>query len=178
MIPRPLFTLDDADKAFHDWGANCGPAAVAAVCGLTLDGVRPFLGDFERKGYLNPTLMWRVLDGIGLDWARKKPPLAWPGFGLARIQWHGPWSAPGKDPRAAYRHTHWVGAARHKDSTGVFDVNCLANGSGWVSTNDWERLVVPFILEHTQPGADGAWSFTHVVNVDPAAALAAAGFPS
>jgi hypothetical protein len=30
---------------------NCGPGAIAAICGLTLDDLRPHLGDFEQKRY-------------------------------------------------------------------------------------------------------------------------------
>ena len=32
----PRFTLSDAERAYDDWGCNCGPAALAAICGMTL----------------------------------------------------------------------------------------------------------------------------------------------
>ena len=35
MTPR--FTLDDAERAWRDWGCNCGPGALAATMGMTLD---------------------------------------------------------------------------------------------------------------------------------------------
>src|SRR5271169_3094343 len=90
----PRFTLDDAQRAGDEWGANCGPAALAMVAGLSLDKVRPHMGDFERKGYTNPTLMLECLNRIGVKWMHKKP-LEWPHFGLVRVQWEGPWTAPG-----------------------------------------------------------------------------------
>jgi len=57
----PRFTEADANRAWEEWGANCGPAALAVVAGLSLDEVRPYLVDFEQKGYTNPTLMFQSL---------------------------------------------------------------------------------------------------------------------
>lgn len=56
---------------------------------------------------------------------------------------------------------------------GVFDINALANGSGWVAQVDWERLVVPFILEE-YPRANGNWHITHSIEIDREAARSAA----
>jgi len=66
LCPAVRFTLADADRAADLWGMNCGPGALAAVCGLTLDEVRPHMGDFESKGYTNPTLMFAALKSIGV----------------------------------------------------------------------------------------------------------------
>lgn len=96
----------EADAAYEQWGCNCGPGAIAAIMGMRLDDVRPLMGDFEKKHYTNPTLMWEVLDRIGRPW--RKVGKDWPRFGLARIQWEGPWSEPGQNPRWGYRQTHWV----------------------------------------------------------------------
>jgi hypothetical protein len=171
-MKAPRFTREDAEAAFNAWGCNCGPAAIAAITGLTLFEVRPFLGDFEQKRYTNPTLMWEILGRLGVVWKRRREPLEWPTWGLARIQWHGPWSAPGVSPRAAYRYTHWVGSAKREDGTvGVFDVNALANGSGWTSLNDWSEKLVPWILKECVQRAErhqiyGRWSLTHSVEVE------------
>ncbi len=166
-IRAPLFSDEDAERAYDEWGCNCGPAAVAAICGLTLDGVRPHMGDFEAKHYTNPTLMWRVLDSIGVRWTVCRSG-TWPDRGLCRVQWEGPWTRPGVPARAAYRHTHWVGAAtRDTGEIGVFDVNALGNGSGWCSLEDWSSTLVPWILEECVPRADGGWHLTHVVEVMP-----------
>jgi hypothetical protein len=127
MIRPPRFTIEDADRAHKEWGANCGPGALAAITGLTLDEVRPHMGDFERKGYTNPTLMNFALRRIGRPW--RKIGATWPRYGLVRIQWEGPWMDPGVPMPARYRYTHWIGSAlgRH-DSRGIFDINCIRCG--------------------------------------------------
>jgi hypothetical protein len=57
----PRFTEADANRAHDEWGANCGPGAIAAILALTLDELRPYMGDFESKRYTNPTLMWATV---------------------------------------------------------------------------------------------------------------------
>lgn len=166
------FTLDDAVKAHDEWGCNCGPAALAAVCGLTLDEVRKHMGDFETKRYTNPTLMMHSLERIGREFSwkpvreRDGPGSAFlPKFGLARIQWTGPWTAPGANPKWSYRQTHWIGVnARAPDNVGVFDINAM-NSGGWVALRDWATSVVPWILSECVPRGDGGWFVTHSVEV-------------
>ena len=164
-MPDPVhFTQSEAEAASETWGLNCGPGAVAAICGLTLDELRPHLGDFETKRYTNPTLMWSILDSIGAQWRLTKPSVTWPTHGLARIQWEGPWTAPGVPARAAYRYTHWVGAHRDQSEVDIFDINCM-NVGGWVSLWDWTDLLVPWLLREVAPRANGRWHLTHCVEV-------------
>jgi hypothetical protein len=168
---RPRFTAADAERAHAEWGANCGPGAIAAIAGLSLDELRPSLGDFEAKGYANPTLMFQTLDRLGLKWGRRRDK-DWPDWGLVRIQWHGPWTKPGVPPRVAYRHTHWVASCRHVPEggaleIGVFDINCMAS-HGWVALDDWRDKVVPWLTED-MPRADGQWHITHALEVERAA---------
>jgi hypothetical protein len=193
QILPPRFTLADAERAHAEWGCNCGPGAIAAICGLTLDEVRPLLlhGDFERKRYTNPTLMlnvmaslhtrgkiksWRVSKlGMPNGYGSKVEHVGWPSYGLARIQWEGPWTKPGVPMSARYRHTHWIGAAsRGPGSLGIFDINCINNGTGWVSLKNWREITVPWILQECVPRADGRWHITHAVEIDLAAAELAA----
>lgn len=164
----PRFTLEDAQRAADEWGANCGPGALAAVLGLTLEEVRPHLGDFGRKHYTNPSLMLSALRSLGARWTKAAAP--WPRHGLVRVQWEGPWTKPGVPMRARYRHTHWIGAATADGDVGVFDINCINNGTGWVALADWERIVVPWILKECEPKADGHWHPTHVLEIFPAVA--------
>jgi hypothetical protein len=167
MISKPRFTAEDADRAHDEWGANCGPGAIAAICGLTLSELRPHLGDFEAKHYTNPTLMWAILDSLKVRWGLRKP-ATWPDYGLVRIQWHGPWMAAGVPRAARYRQTHWVGAAKNcHGETGVFDINAIGNGTGWTSLDNWRSLLVPWLLSECVPRADGTFSLTHSVEVDP-----------
>jgi hypothetical protein len=153
MLTYP-FTEDDAKRAFDEWGANCGPTALAVCLGMTLDAIRPHMGDFEAKKYTNPTLMRECVARAGgriigtiKDWTE---------HGLVRIQWHGPWTASGANPRWAYRLTHWVHAKRTGGvNRWVFDVN-----GGWRSLDSWVRNIVPAIVASI-PRADGKWSITH-----------------
>lgn len=165
---RPRFTLDDANAAYDQWGCNCGPAAIAAVCGLTLDELRPHLGDFEAKRYTNPTLMWQILKRVAPERWTKVPADAWPRWGLVRIQWGGPWMNAGVPMRARYRHTHWIGCCSAPlASTLIFDVNAMCVG-GWVTLREWRDQLVPWLLGECEPKADGTWERTHVVEVDVA----------
>ena len=153
----------DMNRANSEWGANCGPGALAAIMGMTLDEVRPHMGDFESKRYTNPSLMNAALRSIGRPW--RKIGAEWPTFGLARIQWEGPWTAPGVPMRARYRHTHWVGSWKRPGLFGVFDINATANGSGWCSFDDWRAHIVPWILKECVPRASGGWHVTHGIEV-------------
>jgi hypothetical protein len=167
------FTLADADHAYEEWGANCGPGALAGVLGLTLDAVRPHLPGFDEKRYTNPAMMFAALRSLGVAYHRVDPFTTegqarrhWPTLGLVRIQWEGPWTKPRVPIRARYRHTHWIGAAKAPlDDVGIFDINCINNGSGWVALADWEAIVVPHILATCVPRASGAWHQTHVLEL-------------
>jgi len=142
----------------------------------------PLFLEFERKRYMNPTLMREFLQALcgGLcfpdtrfRWtcARgEQTDLDWPSFGLARIQWGGPWTRPGVPVMARYRKTHWVGCYRPLRQTGplagvsVFDVNALCAG-GWIRLEEWARQLVPWLLGECEPKADGSWWITHAVEV-------------
>ena len=165
--PLLNFSEADANRANDAWGANCGPGAIAAVMGMTLDGIRPHLGDFESKGYTNPLLMGHALRSIGRPWRRiSQKPLSWPEYGLARVQWEGPWTAPGVPERVRYRHTHWIAAcADYTHGTAIFDINCIR--VGWVSLEVWREKVVPWLLSECEPKADGNWHLTHAIEVAP-----------
>jgi hypothetical protein len=166
-VRGPRFTEADAQRAFDEWGCNCGPGALAAVMGMTLDEVRPYLNGFDEKRYTNPLMMYGALRSIGRPWKRltlsgEFEDGAWPCFGLARIQWEGPWTEPGVPIRARYRQTHWVGAMRSHRGVGIWDINALNNGSGWCSLEDWTRVLVPAITAQYKR-ASGAWHITHSI---------------
>lgn len=164
---RAKFTALDAMAAQDQWGANCGPGALAGILGLTLEELRPHLGDFEAKRYTNPLLMWRILHGLeryGLSWSKKTRPPAYPAYGLARVQWEGPWTEPGVPMQARYRETHWIGmCCRSIDDVGVFDINAMDVG-GWVALPVWSGSLVPWILDGNAK-AYGSWHLTHGVEI-------------
>lgn len=168
--PAP-FTLIDAEQAFDDWGANCGPGAIAAVLGRTLESVRPALlaQGFGAKRYTNPSLMLAVLRTLAVAFRMTlRPPTTatdrWPQYGLVRIQWEGPWTKPGVPIAARYRQTHWVGARRGAAGVEIFDINCMSVG-GWVTLDEWRDQVVPRLLRECVPRATGGWHQTHVLEV-------------
>lgn len=108
--------------------------------------------------------MFDALKSIGRPWRRKGD--VFPTYGLARIQWEGPWTKPGVPMAARYRHTHWVGVAQIIDNTiGIFDVNACGNGTGWCSLADWSGILVPWILKECEPKAHGGWHVTHGIEV-------------
>lgn len=166
MVKLAPFTIEEAQHAADEWGANCGPGAIAAVLGLTLDAVHPHMQDFERKRYSNPKLVFAALLSLGAQWRRADA--VWPKHGLVRVQWEGPWTMPGVPMRARYRHTHWIGARRVGENvwnTEIFDINCICVG-GWVPLKEWSMQVVPWLLRETEPKAFGGWHSTHVLEIE------------
>lgn len=164
---KPRFTLSDLERAHDEWSANCGPGALAAICGLTLDEVRHTFeaNGFDTKHYTNPTMMFGVLRKIGVRWILMSTQ-EWPRWGLCRIQWEGPWTQPGVPIRARYRYTHWVGAATDPGrGVGIFDINVLSNGSGWCSLDDWSTHVAPVLAKDHDKRATGGWHITHAIEV-------------
>ncbi len=176
MIRQPAVRFTDVDtrRAAETWGANCGPGAIAAILHLTLDELRPHLREFERKGYTNPSLMYAVLRDLGIPFSVRMfshvggggDCQVWPDYGLARIQWDGPWTAAGVPMAARYRHTHWVAASGAE----IFDVNAMSVG-GWITAGVWQADLVPWLLRHCEPKANGRWWITHSIQIDLAAAL-------
>lgn len=159
------FTLADADRASDEWGANCGPGALAAIMDMTLDEIKPvmFAVGFEARRYTNPSMMNAALRMIGRPW--RKIGASWPDYGLVRVQWEGPWTQPGAPMAARYRYTHWVGSFQGRSACGVFDINCMNNGTGWCSLDDWSRVIAPFLAAN-HPRATGGWRVTHGIEVE------------
>ena len=161
------FTKDDAERAWQEWGFNCGPGALCAILNLTPHELRPLLGDFEAKRYTNPTLMWKILMrcavafGIRFDQVyRADDPVGKTTlkYGLLRVQWGGRWTNPGVPMRARYRHTHWVGV---RNMTEFFDVNAME----WLPFTVWNDQLVPWLCHAVVPGWDGTWWPTHAIEV-------------
>ncbi len=163
IIFQLKFTESDADIAHNEWGCNCGPAALAAILGKTLREIRPAVeaAGFAERRYTSPTMMQAAIASAGgkivlrnaADPIIKRLPFA--KHGLVRIQWCGPWTAPGANPKWAYRQTHWIATQIISGSGYVFDVN-----GGARSVESWIKEIVP-PLSASIPRADGNWFITH-----------------
>jgi hypothetical protein len=165
-----MWTCEQADAMADEWGFNCGPAAICAVTEMTPEQLRPHMGDFEGKHYTNPTLMREILERIKVPYhcmtdSRGAKDLPWPSWGLVRVQWGGPWTREGRPMVARYRHTHWVASDRGiNGSLRVFDVNATCVG-GWIDYDEWDVLLVPWLLKQCEPRADGRWWVTHSIQI-------------
>jgi hypothetical protein len=136
-----LYNPSDVEESYHVWGATCGPAALAAVLGREVSEVRDLFPEY--RGYVNPTMMWGALRLAGRP-AEKSQESNEPGKGLLFIQYTGPWTAPGVPPKAAYKHSHWIGIARNNDGLFAYD----ANAREWITFEDWQTNVITELLAH------------------------------
>lgn len=172
------FTYDDITAANHDWLCSCGPAALCAILDVTLDEAKPFFMP-AFPGYTTPTRMFEALRRNGRKWTwdsvmvnDKRPD--WPAYGLARIQWEGPWTRPGANQRWAYTHTHWVGATSDPEkprTLRIWDVNALGDGNDWRPLDGWLPMPgwvgLASLLTADIPRATGDWHITHAIEVQP-----------
>lgn len=164
-MPTYTFTAEEAQAAYDEWGCNCGPAALAFALQVPLDAVRTLIPDFEQKRYTSPTMMRAALNAAGCSFDDVKPATNDAMFhereALVRIQWTGPWTQPGVNPKWAYRQTHWIATVLESiEAPGDLDVVFDING-GMVSFAEWESRIVPHILG-SYPRADGGWFPTHI----------------
>lgn len=159
MINPPLkFTDEESHLAFTKWGANCGPHALAASCGFTLDRARELLIGFDLKRYTNPTMMENGFNLAGIHWERRRGLVLRDNFAIpphlatvCRVQWEGRWLNPGVPKMVAYRHTHWIAYFQ-----GV--VFCtIVPVFGWVDFKLW----ADFMGRWTKSQAYDGWHITH-----------------
>lgn len=153
------FTEEEAQAAHDEWGCNCGPAALAFALQADLSAVRHAIPGFDDKRYTSPTMMKAALAYLGR--AYEVRPVSRAGMfdidrvTLVRVQWTGPWTAPGANPRWAYGATHWIAAYLHFGHRLVFDIN-----GGISFFEDWDSKIAP-VLAALHKRADGRWLPTH-----------------
>lgn len=163
------FSADHAITAYRLWRANCGPNALAFALQIPLSQVRGHIPGFEGKGYTNPTMMRAALTSLGKRFTNVRIPdrtspgclITEPMFNarpaLVRVQWTGPWTKAGANPKWGYRMTHWITTWAERGVPLIFDCN-----RGICGFNEWETEVVPKILEACVKDADGGWFPTHI----------------
>lgn len=64
------FDEEAADKAAAEWGANCGPCALAFVARKHIDSIRGVIPGFDEKRYTSPTMMMQGCIALGLKYLR------------------------------------------------------------------------------------------------------------
>lgn len=156
MHSYQLVTEEDFQRANAEWGCNCGPSALAVAARVGLDTVHQAIPGFDDKQYTSPSMMLASVENLGRQIRRGEGPINWDTPSLVRIQWEGPWSKPGMNPRWAYRFTHWV-AAFGWFGTGHFVFDC--NG-GMRTFGSWDAEIAPAIMA-TIPRASGTYRVTH-----------------
>lgn len=158
------FTEQEFQTAVVEWGCNCGPSALAFACQLPLAAARAAIPEFDRKKYTSPTMMKAALAFLNRGFVEAKPAtienMFVHGPSLVRIQWTGPWTKPGSNPKWAYGYTHWIatwrpGPAIEGGPLDVFDCN-----GGAMTFDRWEEEIVPLLTSF--PRADGGWLPTHI----------------
>lgn len=168
-LTSPLYNFTRADwiEADKVYRPNCGPTALAVMTRTPLMKACAAIPQFKQRHYTNPSMMSMALRNLGVAFHERDDAecegSTLTEYGLVRIQWEGPWTAQGTNPKWAYRETHWIGAAKffwpdpEISVEFVFDVNC-----GWQMRTDWELLHVPKIIkEVVSKGATGNWWATH-----------------
>lgn len=170
LTASKLYTPPDVEEAHEMFGANCGPAACAAVLRRPVMTILPFLGAFRTRQYMNPTHMREALTCAAARYAVVRDPTnaPWPFYGLGFVQWTGPWCQPGVPVRAAYRQTHWIGVAQTEDcGMMLYDVNADAPDGAmgsWVAKRAWQLQILPTITA-TIPRAYGGWYIRWICQV-------------
>lgn len=158
------FTEADAQRAYDEWGCNCGPSALAFALQVPLEAMRHLIPNFDERRYTSPTMMKAALRAARV--AFQDCPLTRGEMfhfslrgvvpALVRVQWTGPWTEPGANPKWAYRYTHWITAYTDGVRHLVFDVN-----GGARTMKSWETEIVPSLIESI-PRASGGWFLTHI----------------
>lgn len=130
LPPNFLSTPHDVHVARAAFGANCGPAALAAILSLGVCDVMQLFPQFPHRPTTAPRQMRRALAICGLHVESIKE---FPDFGLALVAAVGPWSRWKSAGGWILRYTHWV-AVRGRE---IYDIN----EAGWSSIESWSVAV-------------------------------------
>lgn len=166
-MPKVLtypFSEKDMEIAAKEWGANCGPAALAFALQIPIGEVKDKIPGFAGKGYTSPTMMKSALENCGRGFITWKPEVV-NMFGLesirlVRVQWSGPWTKPGSNPKWAYRQTHWLCSFAREFIGETLQIVFDCNG-GIMPFAEWKEKIVP-VLTSCYSRADGGWFPTHI----------------
>lgn len=156
-VPQPQFerrAVRGVDSAAVEWGANCGPAAIAGALGLDMPDVREFVAPSGRfRGWMGVRDFKDALRRAGAEILEElhKPetrrfaelarvcdrqlgPYAVPGApSIVLLRWHGPWDQiPNESRRAKVQATKRHAVCYRHAYHGPLSHFGQANGPGWV----------------------------------------------
>lgn len=155
MKPHPSIIYNEAqsNEANRLWKASCGHHSIAAAVGIHIDDVRPHLT--HEKGWMNPTNISHTLDSLGISYDLTKGHTGRGAdafcVGINRIQFEGPWTAPGKPPAAAYRYTHYVAMMKQPDFPGKILDTIIASHI-WLHFPGWLDAIAQYSKEDGTTG--------------------------
>jgi hypothetical protein len=160
-----LFVPRDIEQQNAIWGANCGPSALAALMGLSVADVRPFVEHAHGgvfSGYMHAGHLMTVLESAGYSPHRRNNRIVgavlWPAqMGLAVLQLDGRWLREGVPFPVRFKYTHTVASA--EGGALIFD----ANAREWLPFVTWNRQVMSDEVGR-QKGATG-WHTSTVIDV-------------
>lgn len=161
MIP-PLYQPPDVDEANKLWRACCGHAALAAVLRCPVMHLRRAFPWCPKEPWTSPSRLRMALEHlgvnhrIGLDWS----PL--PEYGLAFVQFTGPWMK--ESVARQYARTHVIGVASRGGHRFFYDVNAIGGVGGWETESDWECTIAP-ILADGVPDGDEKWQMRRGIEI-------------
>lgn len=154
-IYRPAFIPWDLDIAGINFGANCGPISFAVTTEREVCRIMRFFPHFKYSRSTNLTQMLRAYREA--DYQTKINKCQLPEFGVALIQWTGPWTAKHFFSRWSLVYTHWI-AVNHG---WIFD----HTAGEWQEFPQWESEVVPDFISQI-PRATG-WAVKYGVGLIP-----------
>lgn len=149
----------DVTEQWEEWGANCGPTAIAALTNRQVHEVRKVVervacGDRKKgrsgkwAGYMNAGHLATALSEFGYTTRRRnfqKGEGSWPSKGLAMIQIEGPWCEPPAKPTARYRYTHTVAVVDTGPVHGALIYD--GNAEGWAKAEWWGKWAMDKLVE-------------------------------
>ena len=141
--PTGLYCPDDLTASFETFGANCGPAAFAALTRTSVSAAMAYFPHYPRRRWCTIGDMRSALRGAVIEFDDTQGML--PACGVALIQIEG----KSKHPMALLSNTHWI-AIRYGC---VYDINWR----GWLPLATWEQVVFHAIAGNRARRAAG-WS--------------------
>src|SRR5262245_42581782 len=117
----------DVHLAYRLFGANCGPASLAAVLSVEVCDVIALFDQFPDRPYTSRMKMEEALRSCDLEFARTGE---FPEFGLALIQFEGRWNQFRGSERWAGSYSHWIAVSGPL----IYEINA----DGWTSRGEWE----------------------------------------